>query len=930
MSYRLSAVIFVLVFGGWGDRAFRETMKNSYQRALAAIFTLIVCLFTVVHESQGVPWKLSYKEGEQMNLQQVSLKPEPGRQIFGTFWSMQRTHFPPLPCYPMFLSEAGYDVPVYALDAERGIFLVDDRAVDYEAIYAERERKKQELTLLRSLEFNTGLMSIEEFSLLEGEGGGMAMMMYSGSDLWIEIVKVENDYAYLTLHGTVENLPYQLLSKTNLVQTNAWKLGEIINGAAGTNQTDFSQLYVAGITNQFFKAHHAKPIVSVFGGNPGFEANSLIPTNTPGLFSVTCSATNDVTVHYQMSGMAGNGVDYTNLTGAVTIPANSSSLYVYFWPKTDNVVEGSESVIMTILQDDGYLIYPGSDKATNFVWDASDYFTPTTFGSMIETNGPPGAPAENGQLYIQRDDQLGYFLPVTVYYSMSGTASNGVDYELLSGVVNFAQNETSKQIDVITKDDLLVEGVEMVAFTLIPTNTYTVLTNDFLTPITIIDTTTKVGVQFVNDGREPNTNTGVAKITGQFSVVRDDTRNELPALTVSYQLSGSATNNVDYTNMAGTVMIPAGLLSTAVYIEPLYDGLFDGDETVTITLTKVNDHYLINSILASATLVILDNDGTNKIQTVANINRPCGIDYHPPTDSLIVSPNHNSGLPVNFVRVSKLTTSTNVLTVVSNWSGLSGDGEEIKLVTVKATGNGFTNGTVFFGSGTNIGWISPTGNASNKVWGVLTNVALTNTHPLRGSLCMDETGLFSNSVIAVASSPGATSGFKGVWAVNSNRQTRLIASIGTAHLEGVIVMTNNVAKWGPWAGKILTGDEMQFPPPLYTISTNGAVTTNDTTQLFPGGIQTEDFEVIPPNQDYYACDLFGSKLLKVSRDYFTNYVGDLLILDAGDGGSSSNGKIYVLKWDVASNSFLTRRLLSFPGPLEHATFAPVNLPPLTP
>ena len=67
-----------------------------------------------------------------------------------------------------------------------------------------------------------------------------------------------------------------------------------------------------------------------------------------------------------------------------------------------------------------------------------------------------------------------------------------------------------------------------------------------------------------------------------------------------------------------------------------------------------------------------------------------------------------------------------------------------------------------------------------------------------------------------------------------------------------------------------------------------------------------------------------------SRDYFTNYVGDLLILDAGDGGSSSNGKIYVLKWDVASNSFLTRRLLSFPGPLEHATFAPVNLPPLTP
>jgi hypothetical protein len=49
----------------------------------------------------------------------------------GTFWSLQRTNFPPWPLFPPFLREAG--APVYLLDAQRGIFLVDDTAVDYQA-----------------------------------------------------------------------------------------------------------------------------------------------------------------------------------------------------------------------------------------------------------------------------------------------------------------------------------------------------------------------------------------------------------------------------------------------------------------------------------------------------------------------------------------------------------------------------------------------------------------------------------------------------------------------------------------------------------------------------------------------------------------------------------------------------------------------------
>ncbi len=192
-------------------------MKYSFGRVLAVILTSVVGLHSLTSVCRAVPWKLDYKDGEQINLQQVTLKSETGRLVLGAFWSMQRTHFPPLPCYPKFLTEAGYDIPVYALDSERSIFLVDDRAVDYDAIYKAREKKKQEETLLRSLELNTGLMSMEEFSLLEGEGG-MAMMSYSSDDLWLEIITYTNTTASLVIHRPVgdDNPSHDIFYSTDL------------------------------------------------------------------------------------------------------------------------------------------------------------------------------------------------------------------------------------------------------------------------------------------------------------------------------------------------------------------------------------------------------------------------------------------------------------------------------------------------------------------------------------------------------------------------------------------------------------------------------------------------------------------------------------------------------------------------------------------
>ena len=73
---------------------------------------------------------------------------------------------------------------------------------------------------------------------------------------------------------------------------------------------------------------------------------------------------------------------------------------------------------------------------------------------------------------------------------------------------------------------------------------------------------------------------------------------------------------------------------------------------------------------------------------------------------------------------------TNV--VITNWSRVRGVPDEVKLVTVKTTGSGFTNGEMFFGSGSGIGRVSADGTQSNLTWcAPTTRMVCLSTSPLR-------------------------------------------------------------------------------------------------------------------------------------------------------------------------------------------------------
>jgi len=136
-------------------------------------------------------------------------------------------------------------------------------------------------------------------------------------------------------------------------------------------------------------------------------------------------------------------------------------------------------------------------------------------------------------------------------------------------------------------------------------------------------------------------------------------------------------------------------------------------------------------------------------------------------------------------------------------------------------------------------------------------------------------------------------------------------------LEGVVVLPNDPV-WGVWAGKVLTGDE--YDGVIYAIDTSGTATP------YSLGIYPEDFDLIPPDQDLYCTDS-GGAILKIPRAYFADYVGQLLITQAGE--HMQPAALYVVRWH--GGPVVSVRIpypSGFSGHFEQVTFAPVSLPPL--
>ena len=338
--------------------------------------------------------------------------------------------------------------------------------------------------------------------------------------------------------------------------------------------------------------------------NLAVEANTV--TNT-GTFAISLDAVNNtgspVVVNYTVSGTANSGTDFTALTGSVSFANGQQNRTVIVTPINDNIVENSETVIVTLGSGTGYNLGATATSTATVNIDDTDTFTASVVSTTATANESPVA---NGVFTISLGSTNTTGSPIVVDYTVSGTATSGLDYNALSGSVSIANNQSSGVVTVTPINDTTIEVNETVILTLAAGTGYTVGTPNNAT-VTIISDDANVARITATDATAAESNGAVA--TGEFTISLSAPNNTGSSITVNYTVGGTALNGTDYTAIsANAVSIANGAQSALILITPTNDQIQEGTETVIITLGTGTGYVLGTTATQTATVNINDND----------------------------------------------------------------------------------------------------------------------------------------------------------------------------------------------------------------------------------------------------------------------------------------------------------------------------------
>ncbi|MBC7818446.1 MAG: trypsin-like serine protease, partial [Planctomycetaceae bacterium] len=200
---------------------------------------------------------------------------------------------------------------------------------------------------------------------------------------------------------------------------------------------------------------------------------------------------------------------------------------------------------------------------------------------------------------------------LTVSLAVSGTATNVSDYNRLPTTVTIPAGQASTTLTLTPLDDTLSESNETATITLSNSSTYNVDATKSSGTVTIADNDRMLpSVSIVaSDASAAETRSGQTANRGQFTISR--TGSTAASLTLTYGVSGSATNGSDDNRLSGTVTIAAGRSSVTLSVSPVDDSLVEGTETVVVTL-NAGTAISVDATKSSASIDILDNDVGNR------------------------------------------------------------------------------------------------------------------------------------------------------------------------------------------------------------------------------------------------------------------------------------------------------------------------------
>jgi hypothetical protein len=303
----------------------------------------------------------------------------------------------------------------------------------------------------------------------------------------------------------------------------------------------------------------------------------------------TGDLTQSLTVRYAIHGSAQNGVDYSTLSGEVTIEAGRTSARIPVHPLPDRLMEGVEDVILELMTP---LMGPSNQGL------CTRYFvgTPATArATILDSNWMPNQPPRaeivrprDGEVFqapadlpivVQATDPDGW-VPLVEFFADG--AKIGEQSIVFITVPPPGEMQTFSMVwasvppgsHVLTARATDDDGAQ----TMSPPVSLTVIQPN-LPPVVSIFATDPFAREKPMDGQ---TNTAT------FKIRRTGSTNE--ALRVWYSIHGTAENGRDYLEIPGSsdswgsVEIPAGRRSVRITIQPLNDDLPERVETVVLKL----------------------------------------------------------------------------------------------------------------------------------------------------------------------------------------------------------------------------------------------------------------------------------------------------------------------------------------------------------
>jgi hypothetical protein len=219
------------------------------------------------------------------------------------------------------------------------------------------------------------------------------------------------------------------------------------------------------------------PVVSIVASVPETMEPSPTTRVRPGVFVVSRSgATNEaLLVWLTFAGSATEGEDYQRISSPVEIPAGQAGVELLVAAIEDDIVEGDETVVATVIQPPTnaaptYNVAPDRAQAKVVIHDNTVVIEPPVVSvETLDEHASEMAPGtvrelDTAAFRISRTGELTEDLVVS--FSLLGTATPGQDYKDPGTSVRIPTGQRAAVVVITALDDQLSEGTETVMLAL--------------------------------------------------------------------------------------------------------------------------------------------------------------------------------------------------------------------------------------------------------------------------------------------------------------------------------------------------------------------------------------------------------------------------------------------------------------------------------